>query len=211
VFASATAFQQPRGDQLFLSPWRWHSLDKLLNVTDEVLVANLAKIVGKSSPTQFDFPPCPDKRAFAGYFSGHPRPRSWMIGGQSSCSIYNGSGSVFGASGESLRPSRTSRTVSREQPSARAISHSPRPSDSCRRISSNRRTVMLRTPIPPSPSCGPTKVAVCVAGTLEISTISTSADHSRASLAPKTAPRRWSPTEEIVHPIASNSVYQQRR
>jgi hypothetical protein len=44
------------------------------------------------------------------------------------------------------RPSRTSRTLSREQSSARAISRSPRPSDSRRRISSNRRTVMLRTP-----------------------------------------------------------------
>jgi len=56
VFTSerASAFQQSRGDQLFRSPWRWHSLDKLLNVTGEVLVANLDKIFGKSSPAAFD-------------------------------------------------------------------------------------------------------------------------------------------------------------
>ena len=50
-----------------------------------------------------------------------------MSGGQSTCSIHSGSGSVLGASGDTLRPSRTSRTVSREQPSARAISRRPRP------------------------------------------------------------------------------------
>jgi len=57
VFASASAFRQPRGDQLFLSPWRRHSFNKCLNVTREVLVANLSKMVGESSPAAFDLAP----------------------------------------------------------------------------------------------------------------------------------------------------------
>src|SRR5580658_61658 len=135
-----------------------------------------------------------------------------MSGGQSTCSIHNGSGNVLGASGDTLKPSRTSRTVSREQLSARAISRSPRPSHSRRRISSNRRTVMLRSPISSTPSCGPTKVAgsALAAGNIgrrrrppwrqsrrgKSTEISSLADPWRLSDASK-APRRWSPTEEI--------------
>src|SRR3569833_2515647 len=83
-----------------------------------------------------------------------------MIGGHSSCRIHNGSLLDLGASGETLAPSRTSRTVARARPSARAISRTPRPSASRRRISSYRPTVMLRKPIAPSSSCLGTTVTV---------------------------------------------------
>ena len=53
----------------------------------------------------------------------------------------------MGASGEILSPSRTSRTVSREQPSARAISRSPRPSDSRRRHRGNRCNLNIGGPL----------------------------------------------------------------
>ena len=76
-----------------------------------------------------------------------------------SCAIRRGSAIDFGVSGESRSPSRTSRTVRREQPSARAISRSPRPSASRRRISSYRCTVMLRTALLP-PSWLPTRLQV---------------------------------------------------
>src|SRR5439155_10408136 len=82
-----------------------------------------------------------------------------MIAGQSSCAIHSGSLVDLGASGERRSPSRTSRTVRREHPSARAISRSPRPSASRRRISSYRCTVMLRSAMLPSPSWWPTKGA----------------------------------------------------
>lgn len=62
----ASAAQQSCGDQLFLGPWRVHPVDKLLNITGEIPVANIVKIVGDCSPTLFDFLPCPDKRAFSG-------------------------------------------------------------------------------------------------------------------------------------------------
>src|SRR6059058_5239309 len=82
-----------------------------------------------------------------------------MIAGQSSCAIHSGSLVDFGASGERRSPSRTSRTVRREHPRARAISRRPRPSASRRRISSYRCTVMLRSAMLPSPSWWPTKGA----------------------------------------------------
>lgn len=81
-------------------------------------------------------------------------------------------------------PSRTSRTMSREHPSARAISRSPQPSDSLRRISSNRRTVMLGFPISSTPSCGPTKVAGSATAARNIG--------RRGRQAPRRRPRRKS-------------------
>jgi hypothetical protein len=48
-----------------------------------------------------------------------------MIPGQSTCAIY--SADTFGVSGERRAPSRTSRTVRREHPRARAISRRLRP------------------------------------------------------------------------------------
>src|SRR6516162_7662626 len=90
-----------------------------------------------------------------------------MIAGHSSCSIHSGSACSLAASGEPRNPSRTSRTVQREHPSARAISRSPRPSPSRLRISSYRPTVMLREPIQPSPPSWAISVAAWVGDTVQ--------------------------------------------
>src|SRR6201984_1214438 len=90
-----------------------------------------------------------------------------MIVGQSSCSIQSGAAGSLAASGEPRSPSRTSRTVQREHPSARAISRSPRPSPSRLRISSYRPTVMLREPIQPSPPSWAISVAVGLGDTAQ--------------------------------------------
>jgi hypothetical protein len=50
-----------------------------------------------------------------------------MIAAQSTCNIHSRSCVAFGAAGEIRSPSRTSRTVRREQPRVRAISRRPRP------------------------------------------------------------------------------------
>jgi hypothetical protein len=65
--------------------------------------------------------------------------------------IHSGSATAGAIAGDSRRPSRTSRTVLREQPRARAISRRLRPSRSRRSISSNRSTVTLLLPISPFP------------------------------------------------------------
>src|SRR6266699_1858151 len=81
-----------------------------------------------------------------------------MIGGQSSCAIHSGSPPGFMASGETRSPSRTSRTVRREQPRDRAMSCRLWPSASSRRISAYRGTVILLNAILSFPSWLPTKL-----------------------------------------------------
>ena len=66
---------------------------------------------------------------------GWPRPSSCTTALQSTCDIHSGSATASGVAGDSRRPSRTSRTVLREQPRARAISRRLRPSRSRRSIS----------------------------------------------------------------------------
>jgi hypothetical protein len=66
VFARASAFQQSRRDQLLLSPRRWHSFDKQLDVNGEVMVAVIGKVDGKIPPTALDLAPCAHKSSFTG-------------------------------------------------------------------------------------------------------------------------------------------------
>jgi hypothetical protein len=65
------------------------------------------------------------------------------MNGHSNGAIHKGSDLFALSAGELRRPSHTSRTVSREQFSARAISRRPGPFSSRLRISSNRSTVSL--------------------------------------------------------------------
>ena len=100
-----------------------------------------------------------------------------MIGGHCSCAIHNGSDSALGVPGELFNPARISRTSRREQPSARAISRTPRPSESRRSISAYRSTVNILRAMSPSRSCQRTTV--------------------QGTTALKAARRRWAQSEEI--------------
>jgi hypothetical protein len=70
VFASA--FQESRGDQFVLSPCRWHSLDKELDVTGEVLVTVLGEVDGEVSPAAVDLAMCLCEFVFANFGADVP-------------------------------------------------------------------------------------------------------------------------------------------